>query len=63
MKPDPSKNKKTELHEGDAFAVADLTGKVKQIGRKHVIMTSGNNEFRLDVGQSLREAQAAFARK
>ena len=55
---DPSKNKKTELHEGDVFAVADLSGTVKQIGRKHVIMTLDQRDIRLDVGQSLREAQA-----
>lgn len=59
---DPSKNKKTELHEGDEFTVADITGTVKQIRRKSVILTVGTREIRLDAGQSLREAQMAVAK-
>ena len=60
---DPSKNKKTELKEGDEFAVADLTGKVKQIRRKYLILEMGNQEVRINAGQSLREAQSAVAKK
>jgi Xaa-Pro aminopeptidase len=55
---DPSKDKKTELHEGDEFAVADLSGTIKQIDKKYVIVTMNQRDIRLDVGQSLREAQA-----
>ena len=60
---DPSRNKKTELHEGDEFTVADLKGTVKQIRRKNVILTIGQRELRLEAGQSLREAQTDMAKK
>lgn len=58
MLTDQSTDRKTELHEGDAFAISDLSGKIKQIGRKYVIMTLGQRDVRWDVGQSLREAQS-----
>ena len=54
---DQSTQKNTELHEGDPFAISELSGTVKQIGKKHVVMTLGQKELRLDVGESLREAQ------
>ncbi len=57
---DQSTDRKTELHEGDAFAISDLRGTIKQIGRKYVIMTLGQRDIRWDVGQSLREAQAGI---
>ena len=60
---DPSKNKKTELHEGDDFTVAEISGKVKQIRRKYIILQVGPQEIRLDAGQSLREAKMAVAKK
>ena len=60
---DPSRNRKTELHEGDDFAVAELKGKVKQIRRKYLILSIGQRELRLDAGQSLREAEMAMAKK
>ena len=60
---DASRNKKTELHEGDEFSVAELQGTVKQIGRKHIILKIGQREVRLDVGQSLREAQSTVVRR
>ncbi|WP_010584174.1 Ig domain-containing protein [Schlesneria paludicola] len=55
---DQSTDRKTELHEGDAFAISDLQGTIKQIDRKFLIMTLGQREIRWDMGQSLREAQA-----
>ena len=60
---DPSKNKKTELHEGDEFSVAELKGTVKQIRRKYIVLQVGTREIRLDAGQSLREAQLAVAKR
>ena len=57
---DQSTDKKTVLHEGDAFAISDLSGKIKQIGGNHIIMTLGQQDVRWDVGQSLREAQATI---
>lgn len=60
---DPSRNKKTELKEGDEFTVADISGTVKQIRRKYIILTVGQRDIRVDAGQSLREAQSAVARK
>jgi hypothetical protein len=60
---DPSKNKTTELREGEKFTVADLSGTVKQIRRKYVILVIGEQEIRLDAGQSLRDAQAAVAKR
>lgn len=53
---DQLKGKNTVLHEGDSFAVADLVGKVKQIGLRHAIVTLGEKEMRWEVGQSLRDA-------
>ena len=55
---DQSTDRKTELHEGDKFAIADLQGTVKQISRKHVTMMVDGQELRWDIGQSLREARA-----
>lgn len=60
---DPSKNKKTELHEGDEFSVAELKGTVKQIRRKYIVLQVGTREIRLDAGQSLREAQLAVVKR
>lgn len=60
---DPSRNKKTELKEGDEFTVADISGTVKQIRRKYIILAVGQREIRVDAGQSLREAQTAIANK
>ena len=56
---DASKNKRTELHEGDEFTVGDLTGTVKQIRQKQIVLTIGKREVRLRTGQSLREALTA----
>ncbi len=53
---DASKNKRTELHEGDEFTVGDLTGTVKQIRQKQILVAIGKREVRLRTGQSLREA-------
>ena len=55
---DQSTDRKTELHEGDAFTISELQGKIKQIDRKFLILTMGPREIRWDMGQSLREAQA-----
>ena len=56
---DASKNKRTELHEGDEFTVGDLTGTVKQIRQKQIVLAIGKREVRLRTGQSLREALTA----
>ena len=56
---DASKNKRTELHEGDEFTVGDLTGTVKQIRQKQILLTIEKREVRLRPGQSLREALTA----
>lgn len=57
---DQSTDKKTVVHEGDQVAIADLTGTIKQIGGKYIIMTVGSQDIRWEVGQSLREAQATI---
>ena len=56
---DASKNKRTELHEGDEFTVGDLTGTVKQIRQKQITLAIEKREVRLRPGQSLREALTA----
>jgi hypothetical protein len=56
---DASRNKRTELHEGDEFTFGELTGKVKQIRQKQIILTIEKREVRLRPGQSLREALTA----
>ncbi len=58
---DASRNRKTELREGEAFAVADLNGTVRQIGRKYIVVALGQNELRIDVGETIREAQTRNA--
>jgi len=60
---DASRNKTTELQEGEDFSIAEMQGTVKQIGRKHIILKIGQREVRLDVGQSLREAQSTVVRR
>jgi hypothetical protein len=54
---DQSTDKKTELTEGDDFAISEFNGKIKSINGKYVVMTCGLKEVRWEVGQSLREAQ------
>ena len=56
---DASKNKRTELREGDEFTVGELTGSVKQIRQKQITLTIEKREVRLRPGQSLREAVTA----
>ena len=58
---DASRNRKTELREGEAFAVADLNGTVRQIGRKYIVVALGQTDLRIDVGETIREAQARSA--
>jgi hypothetical protein len=60
---DASKNKRTELHEGDEFTVGDLTGTVKQIRQKQIVVEIGKREVRLRTGQSLREALTAVVKR
>lgn len=55
-----STDKRTELHEGDKFSIADLSGTIVRIGRKSVLITLGPYETQWDVGQSLREVQATI---
>lgn len=55
-----STDKKIELHEGDKFSIADLSGTIKRIGAKSVVILLGSDEVRWDVGQSLREVQATI---
>lgn len=57
---DQSTAKKTELHEGDPFAIADLAGKIKSIGGKSVMIDLGSREAKWDIGQSLREVQESI---
>lgn len=56
---DQSTSRQTELHEGDAVAVSDVSGTVKQISKRYVIVSLGNSDLRWEVGQSLREAQGS----
>ncbi|HEY0980759.1 hypothetical protein [Schlesneria sp.] len=60
---DASRNKTTELHEGDEFSVAELQGTVKEINRNHIILKIGKKELRLNSGQTLREAQSPVVRR
>ena len=52
---DRAANRKTTLREGEAFAVADVKGRVLAIGRDFVLFESGDASWRLELGQSLRE--------
>lgn len=54
---DQSTAKKTELTEGDDFSISEISGKIKTINGKFVIMTLDKAEVRWEVGESLREAQ------
>lgn len=55
---DQSRNYQTELREGDPLEVSDVTGKIRTIAPRHVVVSIGKNEMRWDIGESLREAQA-----
>lgn len=57
---DQSTDKKTELREGDKFSISDLSGTIKRIGVKSVLITLGPNEVRWEVGQSLRDVQTTM---
>ncbi len=54
---DQSTDKKTELQEGDRFAISEIRGTIKSVTRKYLIVSVGEQEIRWDIGQSLREAQ------
>ena len=55
---DQSRNLNSELGEGETFAISELSGKIKEIGSRHIVVTLGKEDLRWEIGDSLREALA-----
>lgn len=55
---DRSQDKYTELRVGTKFSIADIRGTVTLIDKRHLVFAASDATYRMDIGQSLREAVA-----
>jgi hypothetical protein len=52
---DRSQDKKTVVETGDEISVADVKGKVAEIGKDYLVIEQGEKQLRLELGKNLRE--------